>query len=88
MQYVLNIIRGVRSGFEGVTNAVMASAPRQPVWNTVFTTMLDRQAHYPTHDAWKDAPIYMTGPQAIKEVRQCPASHTRSPSPWDVISTA
>ena len=60
-----------RSGFEGVNNGMMASAPGLPLWQHVAQILEDRAA--PTGDAWKDGPIFMTGPRVLGEVRQAPS---------------
>ena len=56
-----------RSGFEGVNNGMMASAPGLPLWEHVAQILEDRAE--PTGDAWKDGPIFMTGPRVLGEVR-------------------
>ena len=55
-----------RSGFEGVNNGMMASAPGLPLWQSVVQLLEERSL--PTGDKWKDAPIYQTGPNVLTTV--------------------
>ena len=45
---------------------MMASAPGLPLWQTVAQILEDRAT--PTGDAWKDGPIFMTGPRVLGQV--------------------